>query len=221
MRLLWIFIGLAILVLIPFLIWGEGFERAFSQAGATEWLRRYGDWAWAAGIALLMLDLVLPIPATAVMAALGYIYGPLAGGLLAAAGSILSGTLGYGLCRLLGRGAARRILGAAELERGERLFARVGGWLVVLSRWLPVFPEVIACMAGLTRMPARAFLTALACGSLPLGFAFAAVGHAGIERPALAIALSALLPPVLWLLVQPWFRARKRAAKGDGRPPKP
>jgi uncharacterized membrane protein YdjX (TVP38/TMEM64 family) len=214
MRLFWIFVALALLVLLPFLIWGRGFERAFTQAGAVAWLREYGAWAWAAGVILLMLDLVLPIPATAVMAALGYIYGPLQGGLVATAGSILSGALGYGLCRALGRGAARRLLGERDLERGERLFARVGGWLVVLSRWLPVFPEVIACMAGLTRMRVRTFLIALACGSAPLGFAFASVGHAGVEHPALAIGLSALLPPFLWLLVQPWFRARQRMDPG-------
>ena len=211
MRLVWIFLGLAVLVLIPFLIWGEGFERAFTQTAAVEWLRGYGAWAWAAGIALLSLDLMLPIPATAVMAALGFIYGPLAGGAIGAAGAFLSGSIGYGLCRLFGRGAALRILGEKDLERGERLFREVGGWLVVLSRWLPIFPEVIACMAGLARMPARAFFTALACGSLPLAFVFAAVGHAGVERPLLAIGLSALLPPVLWLLVQPWFRAKRRA----------
>ena len=40
---------LALLVLIPFLIWGEGFERRFSQAGAIEWLRDYGRWAWVRG----------------------------------------------------------------------------------------------------------------------------------------------------------------------------
>lgn len=211
MRIFWLFLGLALLVLIPFLIWGEGFERAFTQAGAVDWLSDYGAWAWAAALVLLALDLVLPIPATAVMAALGYIYGPVTGGLIGTVGSCLAGGLGYGLCRALGRGAARRILGEADLAKGERLFARVGGWLVVLSRWLPIFPEVIACMAGLTRMPGRNFALALVCGSLPLAFAFAAVGHAGVDRPALAIALSALAPPVLWLLVQPWFRAKQRA----------
>jgi uncharacterized membrane protein YdjX (TVP38/TMEM64 family) len=214
MRLLAIFLGLAVLVLIPFALWGEGFERVFSQAGAAAWLARYGAFAWAAGILLLMLDLVLPVPATAVMAALGYLYGPLLGGLIGAAGAILSGALGYGLCRLLGRPVALRLLGPTELARGERLFARVGGWLVALSRWLPVFPEVIACMAGLTRMPAPRFFAALACGSLPLGLTFAAIGAAGVEHPALALLLSALLPPLLWLPVQLWLRARERAAAG-------
>src|SRR5215217_2878478 len=34
-------------------------------------LREYGSWAWALGIALIWADLVLPIPQTAVIAALG------------------------------------------------------------------------------------------------------------------------------------------------------
>ena len=211
-RLLGLFVALAALLLIPFALWGEGLGRAFTPAGAAAWLTDYGRWAWAAGLLLLTMDLVLPIPATAVMAALGFVYGPLAGGLLGAAGSILSGLLAYGLCRLLGRRGAARLLGPSDLARGERLFARVGGWLVVLSRWLPLFPEVIACMAGLTRMPAGAFVAALACGSLPLAFTFAAVGHAGVDRPGLALGLSALLPPLLWLVMRPLFRAKQRAA---------
>ncbi len=211
MRLLWISLMLVALVLIPFLLWGEALAATFTQAGAVAWLRDYGRWAWAAGMALLLADLALPVPGTVVMAALGFLYGPVTGGVLAAAGSFLPGAAGYGLCRAFGRGAALRLLGRKDLEKGERLFAGAGGWLVVLSRWLPVFPEVVACMAGLARMPAQRFFAALACGSLPLGFVFAAVGHAGVAHPVLAVALSALLPPVLWLAVQPFFRAKARS----------
>lgn len=207
-RLLLIFLSLAALVALPFLVWGEGFERAFTREGTAAWLAGYGDWAWAAGILLLIADLVLPVPATAVMAALGVVYGPVVGGLLAAGGSFLSGALAYALCRLLGRPVARRILGADGLADGERLFARAGGWLVALSRWLPILPEVVACMAGLARMRPGIFVIALACGSLPLGFGFAAVGDAGAAHPVLAIAASALLPPVLWLAVRSHFRTK-------------
>ncbi|MDX1540847.1 MAG: VTT domain-containing protein [Geminicoccaceae bacterium] len=212
MRLVALFLGLALLVVIPFLIWGEGFESLFTGEGAVRWLGDYGRWAWLVGVGLLIGDLVLPLPATAIISALGYLYGLVLGGLIGFAGSFLAGALGYGLCRMFGRGAARRILGARDLERGERLFRNAGGWLVVLSRWLPVFPEVIACMAGLTRMPAGRFFTALACGSLPLGFAFAAVGAAGVAYPGLALALSALAPPALWLVVRPFFMRRQRAS---------
>ena len=207
MRLFWMFLGLAVLFLIPFLIWGGLLETLFSQAGTVSWLEGYGRWAWAAGMLLLAADLVLPIPGTVIMSGLGFVYGPVWGGVISTVGSFLSGSLAYGLCRLLGRGAARRLLGEKDLEKGEHLFSNVGGWIVVLSRWLPLVPEVVSCMAGLTRMPARTFHLALACGSAPLGFVFAAVGHAGVSQPLLALALSALLPPVLWLIVQPFFRA--------------
>lgn len=119
--------------------------------------------------------------------------------------------LGYELCLRLGRRAALRILGEKELKKSENLYTKVGAWLVVLSRWLPVFPEVVACMAGLSRMPVRTFYIALACGSLPLGFAFGAVGAIGIEKPGLALGLSALLPPVLWMIVRPFYQAKVRS----------
>lgn len=208
MRLLWIFIGLALLVLIPFGIWSD--DLMWDQAGAVEWLHRFDRWAWLAGIGLLIADLFLPVPGTVVMSALGYLYGTLAGGAAGAAGSFLSGALAYFLCRKLGRGAAVRLAGEADLVKGEKLFARSGGWLVAFSRWLPVFPEVIACMAGLTRMPPAAFMTALACGSLPMGFTYAAIGNLGVERPGAALALSAVVPLALWLPFNRWLRRREQ-----------
>jgi hypothetical protein len=54
-------------------------------------------------------------------------------------------------------------------------------------------------------------VVALLCGSVPMAFTYAAIGHAGVEHPGMALALSALVPPVLWLVVQGWIK--KRAAK--------
>jgi hypothetical protein len=48
-------------------------------------------------IARTRADVVLPIPQTAVIAALGIIYGTLLGGSLGSVGRITSGLLGYGL----------------------------------------------------------------------------------------------------------------------------
>lgn len=207
MRLLLIFIGLAAIVLILFFFWGDTLMTTFSQQGTVAWLDQYGYWAWVAAIVLLMADLVLPLPATLVMAALGYLYGPVLGGLISATGSFLAGSLGYWLCRMMGERAAIRLLGEKDFERGRKLSKNVGGWVVVLSRWLPVFPEVVACMAGLTRMPALFFHVALLCGSLPLGFVYAYVGATGVAHPAWSIGLSALLPPLIWWIVQSVFRS--------------
>ncbi|MCZ6793093.1 MAG: VTT domain-containing protein [Planctomycetota bacterium] len=203
MRLFWIFVGLSVVLAVPFLVWNDRLVHA------GDWVLEWGDWAWAFGTLLLVVDVFLPVPATAVMSVLGLTYGPLQGGLIGAGGYMLSGCLAYTLCRLLGRRAALRIAGARDLERGERLFRSVGGWMVALSRWLPLFSEVVACMAGLTRMPVGAFLLALACGSLPMAFTFAVVGSAGVEHPTLALTLSAVLPLGLWPIAQ-WALRRQR-----------
>ena len=112
---------------------------------------------------------------------------------------MISVGLAYGLSRGLGRGIALKLAGRADLEKGERLFARSGAWIVALSRCLPLLPEVVACLAGLARMPLGRFAVALACGALPVGFVFAGIGSLGEERPGLAILLSLAIPPVLWL----------------------
>lgn len=206
MRLFWIFLGLAVLFTIPFLIWGDAMEVAFSIEGAAQWLQGFESWGWAAGVSLLFLDFILPIPGTAVMSALGYVYGPILGGLIASAGSFLAGLFAYGLCRLMGPGVARKLLGEKDYDRGTTLFANVGGWIIVISRWLPLLPEVVACMAGLTRMPFIKFITALACGSIPLGFVFAYIGSTGNQNPPMAIVLSVGIPPMLWLIAQHFLR---------------
>ena len=208
MRLFLLFLGLAAIVLILFFFWGDTLMTAFSQQGTIAWLNQYGYWSWIAAIGLLMADLILPLPATLVMAALGYIYGPVTGGLISATGSFMSGSLGYWICRLMGEKVALRLLGEKDFVRGKRLSSNIGGWVVVLSRWLPVFPEVVACMAGLTRMPARYFHLALLCGSLPLGFVYAYVGATGVMHPGWSIALSALLPPLIWWIIQSVFRRK-------------
>jgi uncharacterized membrane protein YdjX (TVP38/TMEM64 family) len=210
-RLALVFLALAGLVLVPFLLWGERLEAALDPAALAARLQAQGPLATLVAMGLLWSDLLLPIPATAVMSALGLVHGTLLGGLLGAAGSILAGLTGYGLCRALGPRAAQAILGADGLREGEQLFDRVGAWLVLLSRWLPVFPEVVACMAGLARMHLPTFLVALAAGSLPMALAFAALGAFGVERPGLALALSALAPPVIWLLVRPLALRAARA----------
>ena len=206
MRLLVTAVILTIAFCIPFLIWGDDFMRWFSAEGAIALIRSLGAWGWLAIIGLLMSDLVLPIPATPVMSAAGYIYGPIVGGLISAAGSFLAGMTGYGLCRAFGRGIAIRLAGEKEMTEHETLFQRSGPWLVAASRWLPLLPEVVSCLAGLTRMPVRTFVVALACGSIPLGFVYAGIGAAGQDHPRLALALSVLAPPVLWAAVRPFVR---------------
>lgn len=203
-----VILATATVVVMPFYVWGEQFELMLSRDGAVRWLDEFGQFAWLAGIGLLVADLALPIPTTAVIAALGMLYGPVLGGSIGSLGSVASGLIGYGLCRHLGRPFALWLNGERALATGDRLFSRAGGWFVVLSRWLPVLSEVVACLAGLSRMSFTVFLAALLCGSVPLGFVFASIGHLGGEQPAATLVLSAVLPLCLWLALRPVLRHR-------------
>ena len=204
-KLVAIVVGLVLLVGVPFFFWGDLLKHMFAGDGAVRWLSEHGAFAWLAAIGLLIADLAMPIPTTAVIAALGMVYGPVVGGIIGAVGSVISGLVGYGLCRQFGRPFALWLNGHQALDHGERLFQRVGGWMVALSRWLPVMSEVIACLAGLSRMRFKVFAVALLCGSVPLGFVFSTIGHLGVERPILTMALSMALPLALWFSVRRLF----------------
>ena len=202
----WVICGLLVLgCVVPFLLWGEQFEGTFSLEGARNWMGRFGPGAGLAGVGLLVADILLPIPSTVVMSALGLTYGVWLGGLYAATGATLAGLVAYGLSRMLGRPIARRLAGEEGLRAGEELFLRGGAWLVAGSRCLPILPEAVACLAGLHRMPFRTYAFALACGSLPTGFLFAAIGALGQAEPAWALALSVFAPLGLWLAARQWL----------------
>ncbi|MEM6662932.1 MAG: VTT domain-containing protein [Pseudomonadota bacterium] len=190
---------LMVMVIVPFLVWGEHLEALLNIEAAQT---TFGDGelhSGLLGIALLVADLFLPIPTTSIIAGLGIIYGPVVGTAYALAGSILAACAGYVLGRFLGRPFAARWLGD-HLLTGEKAFARHGGWIVAASRWMPVLPEVISVSAGIGRMSFPAFLAAAFCGALPHCAAFAAIGHLGAETPIWTVLISALLPIVLWLI---------------------
>jgi uncharacterized membrane protein YdjX (TVP38/TMEM64 family) len=210
MRLLLVVLVPAAVLLLPFLLLSGWLDAALGGPQLAAILRDAGDWAWLVGIALLVADLLLPILSTAVMATLGAIYGPLIGGLLAALGSFLGGALGYAVCRRLGRGAALWLLGERDLRRATALANTHGGWLVALSRAPPLMPEAIACAAGLVGMRPAVFFTALLCGALPMGFAFAALGQLGASQPLTTLLVAVLLPVALWPLAR-----RLLAAAGE------
>lgn len=201
MRLVFWFGGLAMVILASWLVWGGAWEERFSLTGTSAWLRGAGAWGWAAGIGLLVADLLLPVPGTVVMSALGYVYGALLGGLIATTGSLLAGICGYGVGRLCGERTARKLLGDLDFERGRILCAK-GGWVIAMSRALPILPEALACTAGLVRMPFGRFVVAMLCGSMPMGFMFAGIGAFGHEAPMWAMLASVALPLAGWLLVR-------------------
>jgi uncharacterized membrane protein YdjX (TVP38/TMEM64 family) len=193
--LLWV----ALVALLGALLFGGFGDPLALEApdAALRSLRDTGPWAWAAAIALICTDLVLPVPTTSLIAALGIIYGFVVGAAIGTLALVAAGMLAYAFVRAIGRPAAVLFAGERRLARLEAFFARSGAWAIVLTRGLPILPEVVTSLAGLARMPVAKFALALVVGSLPTAAVFAAIGVGWSDRPGLALLAAYVLPLAL------------------------
>ncbi|MCX5671341.1 MAG: VTT domain-containing protein [Planctomycetota bacterium] len=210
LKVLAVTVVLAVLLLAGFALWGGAFERLFSQEASVRWFQESRPWAWAAAILLLVGDLLLPVPASGIMAALGNVYGVFLGTLIGAAGAVLSGMLGYAIARLGGKRLAGLLADEQELDRFRAFFDRWGGFAVIVSRLMPILPEVTSLLAGLARMRLSRFVLALVLGCVPAAALFAYLGNASREQPWWGLALAVGIPLVIWPV---FLRALGRKAK--------
>jgi uncharacterized membrane protein YdjX (TVP38/TMEM64 family) len=201
---------------VPYMIWGEQVEDYWAGVNVIEYLRAQGPWAAVVGVGLICADLFFPVPSTPIMAALGLIYGFLPGGLISSFASFLAGLVAYTLCRAIGPRAAAWITSAGEIERLSGFFESYGMWAIAVSRLLPWVPEIIACLAGLSRMSFARFATGNLIGSVAVGFINAYFGSRGETDPetlAFVIALPYFTIPVFLFILGRGFMKPK--AKTD------
>lgn len=186
-------------VLVPFALWGDALERA-----APLWLRAQDAHAWLAalGVALLVVDVVLPVPSSLVAVMLCIALGPLWGGACVAAGAWLSFVVGYGLGRLVPESRLRRWVGPALWDRLRDRASDRALWWIAVARPLPVLAEISALLAGVWRVsPLRAFAHAATAAGV-LGALYGGSVWIGRDAPHIAATVFALLllPAVTWWL---------------------
>nr|WP_321402702.1 VTT domain-containing protein [uncultured Desulfobacter sp.] len=197
-KLILLFLLLAFAFVVVYEICGQNLEFLLSQEKCIAWFSRTKSFAWIMGIVLLVSDILLPVPATGIMAALGAVYGPWVGGVASVTGSVCAGLVGYGIAKFLGQKASAKIASQEEIERFKFVFDRWGSYAIILSRIMPVIPEVITILAGLSGMNFRRFLLALIGGSLPVSFLFSWMGSYSGFTPGIGIIFAVLIPAVLW-----------------------
>lgn len=216
-RLALIVTAMVVLILVPYFLWHERMDAYFASEAFAAWVASARPYAWAVAVGLLVGDLFLPVPASAVVAAAGLIYGTFWGGVIGAAGSFLAGVVAYALARLAGRKAGRLLASEEELAEMRRFFDTWGVGGIIASRALPVVPEVLTFLAGLAAMRLRRFLAALAVGALPMGFLLAWAGSAAGGSSALLLVVT-LVPAAMWCVYLIWRQATGRKAVSATRP---
>jgi len=199
-KLLLLFFGLSVLILITFGLFGDHFELLFSGEKGRAFFESADKWAGPVGAGLLISDLLLPIPTTVVIGGMGATLGVLEAACWGWVGLTLAGFSGYGLARWGGSKWADHLASAEEQKRYQHLFDSWGGLAVVLSRMLPILPEVLSVLAGLYGMHVKRFAVAVTLGSIPPALAFAWIGEQAVDHPGPAIWGLVFLTAILWWL---------------------
>jgi uncharacterized membrane protein YdjX (TVP38/TMEM64 family) len=203
------------LILVPFAL-GEAalFELSRDVLAAP------ASRAVLAAVVLLLLasDLLLPIPSSFVSAAAVAALGPVLGALAIWAGMTLGALIGYALGKHGGRALALRVVGAAELERAERLHDRFGAAVLAVCRGVPVLAEASTLFAGGVAMPLAKFSFVAACANAGLALAYALSGKLGSGTLALLVpfALGVLVPAAAIAVVRS-LESRRVATKPSAR----
>ena len=111
---------------------------------------------------------LLGIPMTLLIVATCFLFAPLPGAAYALGGALASAAATYGVGRLLGRNAVRRIAGSRLNAVTRRLTGKSGPWAVAVLRLLPVAGFSTVCIvAGASRMRLRDVLAGTALGLAP------------------------------------------------------
>ncbi len=163
-------------------------------------------------IALLFLDLFVTVPTLSLIMLSGYFLGYPLAVLASVTGLMIAGSSGYLLSFLYGSRVLRFLIKDDEKrEDMKNTFHKHGFAMILLSRALPMLPEVTACLSGSTRMPFPKFLAAWSLSSVPYVLIAAYSGSiSSLGNPMPAIFTAIGITSVLWL---GWFLFHRKHKK--------
>ena len=159
-------------------------------------------------IFLMFIDLVISIPTLAIIMLAGFFLGTFLGALFTIIGLMIAGCCGYILGYKYGEVILVLLLRNVQ-ERNEfkASFKKHGYVTILLSRALPVLPEISTCIAGMTKMPFSKFILAWFISITPYSLIAAYAGAASSPRsPEPAIIAWSLLTSTLWIS---WYFFKK------------
>ncbi|AXI61684.1 3-dehydroquinate synthase [Pseudomonas kribbensis] len=164
-------------------------------------------------IALLALDVVLPVPSSVVALLAVAILGSVGGYLVIFIGLCLGAGLGYAL----GAGYFRMLssrLGLHQRKPGQMAY-RLGTLSLICLRGVPVLAETSVVAAGMQRYPLRSFLLVTTLANAGLALAYSAIGTFLVEENALLVTiLASMVLPGLFIAGYSLFKAlRKHTAE--------
>lgn len=151
-------------------------------------------------VLLLFADLFIAVPTLTVIALSGYFMGFQYGAITSFVGLLLAGVTGYGLSNIFGEKIFGFIL-KKEISRQEakNTFRQHSFIMILLSRAMPILPEVTACLAGMTKMKFSKFILAWVISTVPYILIISYAGSiSSIENPKPTIYTAIGTSATLW-----------------------
>ena len=159
--------------------------------------------------ALLFADLFIAVPTLTVTILSGFFLGQWIGTAAAWSGLMTAGVCGYWLSRYFGEAILRFLVrDEDEREEAKATFRRHGFVMILLSRAVPILPEVTACLAGMTGMGFPRFLLAWLLSTAPYTLIAAYAGSiSSVESPQPAIFAAIGISGFFWIA---WYLFHRR-----------
>lgn len=181
--------------------WLGGNPLEGNPLGGSRWL------AAVVGVGLLIVDVLLPVPASLVMVAHGALFGIVAGTLLSLVGALGAGAFGFYLGRV-GSPWLARVVSDDEQQRANSLLDRWGHLAVVVTRPVPILAESVAILAGTSPMGWGRFLLSTLAGTLPAALLYALTGAlaVGLDQFVLIFGLVLVMAGAAWWVGRRWQR---------------
>ena len=126
-------------------------------------------------IALLTLDIILPIPSSLVMIGNGTLFGAPLGFIISMIGGVTASIIGY----FLGRTSSpwiKKIAKEDELTKAEELMSRFGLVALIVTRPVPLLSETMSIIAGTSSISITQMIISSIAGLFPAALIYAITG---------------------------------------------
>jgi len=139
-----------------------------------------GSVAAMVGVALLAVDVLLPVPSSLIMITNGALFGIWLGAALSLLGALLSVVLGW----IIGRGGQKwilRFMGEDGMEEANTFLTKWGSLAIIVSRPIPVLAEAISIVCGGLKYPLGKTIIYGMVGLLPTCIFYAYTGDLALD----------------------------------------
>ncbi len=154
-----------------------------------------------AGVALLTLDVFLPVPSSLIMIANGALFGIALGSLLSLVGNLNAALIGFFIGR---RGGALldQFISRSQRAQANRLLEKWGLLAIIVTRPIPLLAEATVIMAGTSAISWQRMALASLAGALPASLLYALTGAtaASFNNSLLTFGLVLLIAGGFWLV---------------------